>query len=103
MAVTSYSIGATTNTLRFIFITEGVFIGLLSFVLAAALSVPVSVGCDAVLGTALRGKPIPAAFTLLGIALWLTIVMGGSHVSKRAARPTCDTHQYPQGVSLRIK
>jgi putative ABC transport system permease protein len=69
------SIGSTTNTLRFMFILEGLLIGLMSAVIAMLLSVPVTLGFGAVLGGVIIGRPWSFVINPMGIVLWLVIII----------------------------
>lgn len=69
------SIGSTTNTLRFMFILEGLLIGLMSAVIAILLSVPVTQGFAALLGGVIIGRPWSFVINPMGIVLWLVIII----------------------------
>lgn len=69
------AVGASTGTIRRLFIVEGVLIGILSAVVALPLSVPGSIGFGTVLGEVLANRPLPYAPTIDGPALWFGIIM----------------------------
>jgi len=69
------SVGATTATLRFMFIAEGVMIGILSSVIAFAISTQVGIGLGRLLGNAMFGQPFASIFVPEGLVLWLTIII----------------------------
>lgn len=69
------SVGADNGTLRFMFIIEGVLIGLMSMVFAVMLSFPFTYGFGYILGIVVRDKPFSFILTLLGPVLWLVIVI----------------------------
>jgi putative ABC transport system permease protein len=69
------AVGASTGTIRRLFIVEGVLIGILSAIVALPLSVPSSIGFGTVLGEVLANRPLPYAPTLEGPALWFAIIM----------------------------
>jgi putative ABC transport system permease protein len=69
------AVGASTATIRRLFIVEGVLIGILSAVIALPLSVPGSIGFGNVLGQVLANRPLPYAPTLEGPVLWFAIIM----------------------------
>lgn len=69
------SIGAATATLRYMFIAEGVTVGLISFVLAVLLSFPVTYFFGNLLGEVIREKPWSFVVTLTGPLLWLVIIV----------------------------
>jgi putative ABC transport system permease protein len=69
------AVGASTGTIRRLFIIEGVMIGMLSAVIALPLSVPGSIGFGTVLGQVLTDRPLPYMPTLIGPILWFVIIM----------------------------
>lgn len=69
------SVGATTNTLRFMFIAEGVMIGFLSSVIAFTISTQVGIGLGRLLGSAMFGSAFDAAFDPAALLIWLVIVI----------------------------
>ena len=75
------SVGGRTNTLRMMFITEGLLIGLLSFVIALPLSLPVTVLFDSLLAGALRLSPFTFMISPTGSPIWLAMIVGISIVS----------------------
>jgi putative ABC transport system permease protein len=70
------SVGAGTNTLRFMFIAEGVFIGIMSSIIALILSIPLTGSFAEVLGSAMFGWAFPSTLTLTGPILWVIIALG---------------------------
>jgi putative ABC transport system permease protein len=75
------SVGARTKTLRSMFITEGLLIGLLSFVIALPLSLPATVAFDNLLAGALRFSPFTFVVSPTGSPIWLALVAVISIVS----------------------
>jgi putative ABC transport system permease protein len=75
------SVGARTKTLRSMFITEGLLIGMLSFVIALPLSLPVTVAFDNLLAGALRLSPFTFVVSPIGSPLWLAMVVVISIIS----------------------
>ncbi|MDD4859958.1 MAG: ABC transporter permease [Dehalococcoidales bacterium] len=75
------SIGASTRSVGSIVVTEGLIIGMMSWVLAIPLSIPASMGFDAMLGQIMGGQPIPFVFSPLGLVEWLGIVVAISVVA----------------------
>jgi putative ABC transport system permease protein len=69
------SVGAGTGTLRYMFILEGLIIGMISYIIALAISIPTTIGFAAVLGGAMFGKPFSTAFTPMGAVIWLVLVV----------------------------
>ncbi len=72
------SIGARSRTVLLNVISEGVMIGLMSYVLAFAVSLPLSFGMGAYLGEMSFRSPLPLMIAPLGLGLWLAILILGS-------------------------
>jgi putative ABC transport system permease protein len=72
------SIGARTRTVLLNVISEGVFIGLMSYFIAVALSLPLSLGMGAYLGNMAFRSPLPLIVSPVGLGLWLVILLIGS-------------------------
>jgi putative ABC transport system permease protein len=70
------AVGASTGTIRQLFIVEAVLIGILSAVIALPLSVPGSIGFGNILGEVLANRPLPYAPTIEGPLLWFAIIIG---------------------------
>lgn len=68
------AIGGDSWKIVWIFINEGLALGLLSWLLAALLSPPASRVFARAIGLALFGIPLAENFSWLGMALWLAIV-----------------------------
>jgi putative ABC transport system permease protein len=51
------------------------FIGIISWALAVPLSVPMSLGFNAMLGQAFFNQPLDFVFSPFGVIIWLTIVV----------------------------
>ncbi len=69
------AIGATDARIMGLVIAEGMFIGLISWVLAVVLSVPISYLLSGIVSRALFNTPIQVIFTPLGFGLWLLLVV----------------------------
>jgi len=69
------AIGATDGALQRIFVAEGVIIGVLSWALGAAVSVPLSMAISRGVGLALLASPLSFAFSFAGLFGWLAIVV----------------------------
>ena len=69
------AIGASNGAIRSIVVIEGVVIGVLSWVVGALLSLPFSLGINALLGSALRFE-VFYAFSVFGLVIWLVLVIG---------------------------
>lgn len=85
------AIGASNSAMRGIILAEGVVIGLLSWVLGAALSLPVGRLLSGGVGLAFFGMWIEYVFSYAGIALWLAVAVVVSVVAsllpaRRASR-----------------
>jgi putative ABC transport system permease protein len=69
------SVGAATNSIRFMYVLEGFLVGLLSFLIALPLVAPVTwLLCD-FLGRIAAGRPVPYALSATGAPIWLAIVV----------------------------
>ncbi len=75
------SVGASTNTLRLMFIVEGIIIGVISWVLAVILSFPATSVFGIALGNVIREKPWSYILTVSGPLIWLAIVIAVSVVA----------------------
>ncbi len=87
------SIGATNGTVRLIFVTEGVIIGFLSWVLASLIALPVSLLLCYIVGHAFFQAALAYSFSFWGVLIWLALAIVLSAVSsllpaRRAARLT---------------
>jgi putative ABC transport system permease protein len=69
------AIGASNGSIRTIVVIEGMVIGVLSWIVGALLSLPFSLGINALLTAALRFE-VFYAFSVLGLLSWLAIVIG---------------------------
>lgn len=72
------TIGGTPNTVLRIVVTEGVFIGVLSWVIAVLVSLPFSLLVGTVTGNLAFRVPLPLVVSPLAVGLWLAIVIIGS-------------------------
>jgi putative ABC transport system permease protein len=72
------TIGARTATVLRNVMSEGIFIGVLSWCIAIVLSVPLSAGVGRLIGTLAFRSPLPLFLSPLAIALWLTLIVLGS-------------------------
>jgi putative ABC transport system permease protein len=68
------AVGASTNTVRQMFLAEGVLIGVLSAVVALPLSTPGSQMFGNILGQVLAGRPLPFTPTVEGPLIWFVII-----------------------------
>lgn len=87
------SVGGTPATVLRIVVTEGVFIGALSWLIALALSVPLTALVSAVVGELIFRLPLELVLSPAGLLIWLTVVVLGSAAASaqpasRAARLT---------------
>jgi putative ABC transport system permease protein len=69
------AIGASDGAVARIFLVEGEVIGLISWLLGALLSIPLSGLLSWALGTALLQKSLTSAFSLEGAGIWLLAVI----------------------------
>ena len=69
------TIGAVDRVVMLSVIIEGQVIALITWVLAIALSFPISTTLLSIIGETMMGSELKAQFTPLGIFLWLGIVI----------------------------
>lgn len=69
------AVGASTHSIFRIIVGEGVLIGLLSWVLAAVIAVPVSIYVSYMFGTIFFETPLKIAFSSIGVFIWLLLAM----------------------------
>lgn len=69
------TIGASDSAIMQSVITEGLIIGMLTWVLAIGLSLPISSLLATVIGKTLLESDLPLQFTPVGILLWLAVVV----------------------------
>ncbi len=69
------AIGASTRTIGSIIITEGLAIGIISWILAVPLSVPISLLFDNMLGNAFFNQPLDFVFSPVGVLIWLIVAV----------------------------
>jgi putative ABC transport system permease protein len=72
------AIGARSSTILRNIISEGIFIGLMSWVIALPLSIPVSFGIDYFLGTMSFRSPLPLVISPAGLGIWFSVILIGS-------------------------
>ena len=72
------AIGAKLKTILRNIISEGVFIGLMSWVIALPLSIPLSLGIDYLLGMMSFRSPLPLIISPVGLVTWITLIIVGS-------------------------
>jgi putative ABC transport system permease protein len=75
------AVGASTNTLRLMLVSEGVLVGLISMIFALLLSIPVTLGFGTALGNTFRGSPLTFIYSPVGPVLWLFIILAVSAVA----------------------
>ncbi len=78
------AVGGGTNTIRLMFVGEGVLIGVLSFLVALPLSSPFTLIFGNVLGNVIFEQPLAYAPTTEGPLMWLLLVMVVSGVASIA-------------------
>jgi len=69
------AIGASSRAIRRIFVTEGVLLGVISWVLTLPLSYPGARIFGAIIGNTIK-LPLDFRYSFFGIGLWLVLVMG---------------------------
>ncbi|MFZ5923021.1 MAG: FtsX-like permease family protein [Chloroflexota bacterium] len=72
------AIGAKSKTILRNIISEGVFIGLMSWVISLPLSLPLSFGIDYLIGMMSFRSPLPLVVSPIGLAVWVTLIIAGS-------------------------
>jgi putative ABC transport system permease protein len=87
------TIGVTPRTVRSMVVSEGVFIGALSWILAIVLALPLSALVNGMVGRPLFNAPLPLVSTPLTMLIWLAVVLVGSALASavpawRASRLT---------------
>ena len=70
------SIGATSRAVASVVIAEGLVIGIVSWLIAIPISLPMSLIFNSMMGNILFGKAIPLIFSPTGLFIWLAVVMG---------------------------
>jgi putative ABC transport system permease protein len=69
------TIGAIDRVIMLSVIIEALVIGLITWLLAIALSFPISYLLLNIIGKAMMGSPLATSFTPLGILVWLGVVI----------------------------
>ena len=87
------AIGADDRAIMRTVIGEGFVIGIISFIMAIFLSIPISYGLSYILAITVFESPITVVFTYLGYAIWLGLiillsVLGSVLPARNAARLT---------------
>lgn len=72
------AIGAKSRVILRNIISEGVFIGLMSWVIALPLSIPVSLGIGTMIGMMSFRAPLPLIVSSLGLVIWFLVLIVGS-------------------------
>jgi putative ABC transport system permease protein len=75
------TIGATSGVVLKTVVGEGVFIGLLSWLIAIPLSLPLSTQVGNLVGTLSFRVPLPLFLSPIALGIWLLIVVAGSAVA----------------------
>lgn len=72
------AIGAKSKTILRNVISEGVFIGLMSWVIALPLSIPLTYGIGYLVGYMSFRVPLPLTISFPGLIIWLSVIVAGS-------------------------
>ncbi|MBI5351997.1 MAG: FtsX-like permease family protein [Chloroflexi bacterium] len=72
------AIGAKSKTILRNVISEGVFIGLMSWMIALPLSIPLTYGIGYLVGYMSFRAPLPLTVSLPGLVIWLSVIIAGS-------------------------
>lgn len=75
------AIGARSKTILRNIISEGVFIGLMSWAVALPLSIPLSLGIGYMIGLMSFRSPLPLVISPVGLAVWAMLLIVGSIVA----------------------
>lgn len=70
------AIGASNWNIQSIVIVEGMAVGLLSWLVSIALSIPITVALTTGVGLAIMTTPMAPVFGLTGILVWLLVILG---------------------------
>jgi putative ABC transport system permease protein len=73
------AIGASNWHIQSIVLVEGMLIGVISWIVSIALSIPITVALCSGVGLALFSMPLPPVYGVTGISAWLfgILVIGG--------------------------
>jgi putative ABC transport system permease protein len=87
------TIGGTPRAVRSMVVSEGLFIGVMSSVLAIALALPLSAMVNTMVGRMMFNAPLPLILAPQTVMIWLAVVLGGSAIASaipawRASRLT---------------
>jgi putative ABC transport system permease protein len=72
------TIGGKSQTVLHNVVFEGIFIGLMSWVIAVVVSLPLSMGIGNFLGNMAFRSPLPLTLSSTGIVIWFAIILIGS-------------------------
>jgi putative ABC transport system permease protein len=86
------AIGARSRIILRNIISEGVFIGLMSWVIALPLSIPLSLGIGYMIGMLSFRAPLPFIMSPAGLGIWLAVIIIGSVAASA----------YPAGQAARL-
>ena len=75
------TIGARSSTVLHNVISEGLLIGLMSWIIAIPLSIPLSSGVDYFMGNLAFLSPLPLILSPMGLVIWLLVIGFGSIVA----------------------
>ena len=87
------AIGARSKIILRNIISEGVFIGLMSWIIALPLSIPISLGIGYLIGMMSFRSPLPLIVSPMGLVIWFLVLVIGSiaasaYPAKQASRLT---------------
>lgn len=69
------SIGATSRAVGGIVVTERLIIGIVSWLVAMPLSIPMSIAFNSLVGNILFGNSISLVISPAGLAIWMAIII----------------------------
>lgn len=92
------AVGASTGAVIRVVVSEGVFVGILSWLAAAVISVPATLLVETATGNIFLKAPLVTSFSLLGVGIWLAIVVAVAAVA--SALPALEMTEIPAGRAL---
>lgn len=78
------ALGGGTSTIRLMYVGEGAFIGLLSWIIALPLSIAMTLLFGTILGQVIFNNPLKFVYTMQGPVVWLVLVLVVSAVASIA-------------------
>jgi putative ABC transport system permease protein len=70
------SLGASNMTVRLLVIIEGLFVGIMSFIICIPISIPLTIGFNSVLGLAIFQQKLQFSYSMTGLYIWFLLIIG---------------------------